>query len=1763
MSLLVCLGGGGMTEPLGPTPPRPATGKRSSFDRVTDALQAQGLAPRNVRGDSVKALCPAHDEQTPSFSVTWRAAPTGGRTLLHCFGCQAESADLAAAIDLTLADLYDEPLPEQARIGKSPQQRRAGTRRGQRGRLPERIVRRERETEHSHRWVEVCRYPYTNVAGELVQEVIRQECAEGEVSHKTFRQRYPVGRGRFVEHEHEVEGFVPVLYRAPRVRAAVAEGVAVWLVEGEKDAETAEGLGVVATTNARGGRVFPDELVGEFVGADVVAVLDRDFAGWARGVMLHEKLGPVCASLRLRIPAVDREKADLTDHVEAGLDLGALVEVSVPEVAAWSGLYGVDAKDRALRAAVAESRAHLLLVSEGDEGGKHQDYARRWAVETQVRHEALQREVDEVHVLAERAGTPWAWEAAAKAAGVSRAGADAAKRCHMDLDLPVPQSLRPSREAGTGVEGEERARVSSPKKRGAGTPFRVLDGQIVQWGTRGGGTSDPDAEDGDPSFKVLLSTVVYLTAREYLEVEDVHDVEAVPLMGRASSGRRKAVAPRALVAVRLEYPDEVTGEMMEIRVMADQWRDHSWWQSLPRVPDYDHRRAGLDVLQRAILAVSPDCVDEELYRATGWRLRSDGSHQFIHARGAITAAGHVDTEVALSGAMARYDLPDPSTDRNALAEAFWGHCATMLDRIPDHVAAPLLGHTYRAALGHNEWVLTLVGPPGSYKTSLAAKTMHHFGERWDHKKPASSMSGNGDTFNALRFKLHNAKDTLYWADDFAPTKSWTDAQKHLEESARLIHNAEERGRSSRDGLSVSDGTGPRASGLFTSEVMPRPGSAAERMLVVPLNRNDIDTNTLFALDEPHSRYARALVMASYISWLAADLTGRRQQALDAGDEYAAQLVQAGETVRAAASIAQTWAGWFAITLYLQSTDVITHEQRTKLLERVDVALRAAGRAAVDPDLPRTTGARVRELLQYALRQGIAYVDDVRTGDCPPWPLAGRLGWRRTITDTDMMGQPSKVRHERMGLRLGYVLHDPDLRERGRVLMCDSTQLEAALKAASSTQTEQLQIDRLTAQRALYDEGLLIPDLSEDRVRLTTKCRIHVEQRSGRMVTLHLDEVLGEDLDNEPPSWPDEPDSPDEGPGQGPGDSEPSAPHGPDGAPEKEDVGPDPQVLDINGVSEHGDSVGEDHGDHEHDRPDQPKSQEMPMRVEDFTSRGYTDTDGVTGWTQPPGPGAFPCVVCNVRCGVVINGLRVHPPCWERTGATDRESQPSSSTLISPMVQPVIPAPAAAVGSRAGSAFTKEPIRAAAIVDVDGIWTSDGQHHPLPWVPEHVGHLLDLAQELQLGTATTKYRIAAGQMWLGSKLARQMGIDVDTIEAAEVGDQDGVARKVTKDSVAVTAALQAGYSLGGRENDALGRWTRLWKGNDRSVWVALLPAMSATAIDTPLMASGPDHASLARRIGKLADTLGHPFQLSSSTTGLDLLKSLRWKDRDRFFQVREPVPPAMMNLEPELLWSRKPTEEELNHTWVHGYDRSGSYLAGASGLELGLGQPTHHPQGCAFTKRVPGYWRVEVPVSGDWRAPNPLDPTGNMSGRLRWFSTPGLEFAHEQGYEPEILEAWTWQDRARVLDPWYERIRDARTALDVEDPDAQVARDQLKLIYAHTVGMLGSHTFMAGKDMYAPDWRHHVVAKARTNVLRRIATIGAETGRWPVAVAIDTVLYTSDLADPMAAWPGGDKTWGRELGRYKYEGSAKLADHLQFLTASRYRGKEHLTKTATQ
>jgi hypothetical protein len=65
---------------------------------------------RRVGADSFTAICPAHDDKSPSLGIK----DAGDRVLIHCFsGC--DTADVMAAIGLRLSDLFSEKLPPAMR----------------------------------------------------------------------------------------------------------------------------------------------------------------------------------------------------------------------------------------------------------------------------------------------------------------------------------------------------------------------------------------------------------------------------------------------------------------------------------------------------------------------------------------------------------------------------------------------------------------------------------------------------------------------------------------------------------------------------------------------------------------------------------------------------------------------------------------------------------------------------------------------------------------------------------------------------------------------------------------------------------------------------------------------------------------------------------------------------------------------------------------------------------------------------------------------------------------------------------------------------------------------------------------------------------------------------------------------------------------------------------------------------------------------------------------------------------------------------------------------------------------------------------------------------------------------------------------------------------------------------------------------------------------------------------------------------------------
>jgi hypothetical protein len=221
--------------------------------------------------DGWMAPCPAHDDHTPSLSITER----DGRILLKCHaGCSTTA--VVAAAGLTMADLFASP---------------TSTGNGQ----------------HPH---VVAEYPYHDEHGVHLFDVVRFEP-------KDFRQRAASG-------VWNMKGVRRVPYRLPQLLDAVKKDRTVFACEGEKDVLALVALGLVATTNAGGAGKWRPEYAEHFRGARVVILPDNDAPGQAHARNVARHLFAVAKDVRIvALPGV-APKGDVSDWLGAGGTVDAL-----------------------------------------------------------------------------------------------------------------------------------------------------------------------------------------------------------------------------------------------------------------------------------------------------------------------------------------------------------------------------------------------------------------------------------------------------------------------------------------------------------------------------------------------------------------------------------------------------------------------------------------------------------------------------------------------------------------------------------------------------------------------------------------------------------------------------------------------------------------------------------------------------------------------------------------------------------------------------------------------------------------------------------------------------------------------------------------------------------------------------------------------------------------------------------------------------------------------------------------------------------------------------------------------------------------------------------------------------------------------------------------------------------------------------------------------------------------------------------------------
>lgn len=229
----------------------------TAVDRLLAALRSRGCEPQRS-GSDWSCRCPAHDDQRASLSIS-----TGedGRALLHCHaGCAADA--VCAAVGLSVADLFAP--------GTNGGNGRAHARNAPRATTacptPDAaIVGLERR-----RGRPAATWTYHDAAGEPVGMVARWDGPNG----KTIR---PVS--------HTPAGWIiramPAprpLYGLPELRATTP-GDRVYVTEGEKAADAARALGLVATTSAGGARAAAQSDWSPLAERDVVILPDHDDAG--------------------------------------------------------------------------------------------------------------------------------------------------------------------------------------------------------------------------------------------------------------------------------------------------------------------------------------------------------------------------------------------------------------------------------------------------------------------------------------------------------------------------------------------------------------------------------------------------------------------------------------------------------------------------------------------------------------------------------------------------------------------------------------------------------------------------------------------------------------------------------------------------------------------------------------------------------------------------------------------------------------------------------------------------------------------------------------------------------------------------------------------------------------------------------------------------------------------------------------------------------------------------------------------------------------------------------------------------------------------------------------------------------------------------------------------------------------------------------------------------------------------------------------------
>lgn len=334
-----------------------------------------------------------------------------------------------------------------------------------------------------------------------------------------------------------------------------------------------------------------------------------------------------------------------------------------------------------------------------------------------------------------------------------------------------------------------------------------------------------------------------------------------------------------------------------------------------------------DRLAHAILCHSVDTAqNKQVFTHLGWR-EIDGQQVYLSGGGGIGPDGWVDVGTEMEEPLKGYILLRPEgdpTEAFAISSNYLyiGELSTTLPLWTAMYLAPLASYI------DTSFSLWYIAGSGSFKSVISALALSHYGT-FDHLRLPAGWDA---TKNDLEKLLFLAKDAPLIIDDLYPGEDASETRSLFNTAGKIIRaqgNRQARGRMKAD-RSLESGYRPRGMLISSGEHAPGGHSQNSRILIVNMNRDDINRDALTEAQKNTLYYNRA--MAHYIQWISKNWSPLKAELKQIWTDMRDRFYDDQKHARLSSDIASMYTGLYAATKFGLSVGAMTDKEVAALRE---------------------------------------------------------------------------------------------------------------------------------------------------------------------------------------------------------------------------------------------------------------------------------------------------------------------------------------------------------------------------------------------------------------------------------------------------------------------------------------------------------------------------------------------------------------------------------------------------------------------------------------------------------------------------------------------------------------------------------------------------------------------------------------------------------------------------------------------------------------